>query len=1194
MIPYSDTSIIEDYHVYDYEKKTILFAPWTVGEYTVPLFVTAIGDKAFKNNTDLKSLTLSPSLRSIGSEAFNGCTALTSLTLSPSLRSIGADAFTGCSSLANIYSSVTPAPLINESSFAGLYETTVLNIPEDIIGDYNNPYTNWRLFGSNHLTGVAGGEVFEVDGLKYQYLTDGTARVVASDSYADLSSVSIPASVQIEVEPQEEDAEPQYKTVRVVAVGAGAFAGLENLTDVLIAEGISTIGSIAFKDCKALTGVSLPSTVTEIAPSVFEGCSALSSFDFSGITKIGSAAFTGTLLSSVSLPVASVVDDYAFADNGVSDLALNYGLLERIGSGAFKNSTLKELNLTPDHNLEIGNGAFESSAALATVTLGDNVVSVGNNAFKDCGKLKTLTVGKDVAEIGDNAFAGCIVATLNFVKDGALRRIGSGTFQNLRIRNTLDLPDSLEYIGDRAFYNPAGITKIVLPANRRLTIGSESFSQATRTTEIEFPEVISSIGEGAFKNNACEKLEIKADYIGSEAFIENRKLANLTIKGEGKIGDNAFSELPLLTNVNVTTGFVGKSAFKGCPELTEAYINAEETGTEAFSGCLKMRSVRFGDKVKTIGSSSFSGNTSLSEAHFGLGLEEIGDYAFNKTVIDSLSFPSAPVPDPKIVIGEKCFSNSLRYLSLGNRMKEIKQGLTVEPGADNPTAYVDLGSSIETIGSDDGYISITVHNQALVLPPSLKYIRAYVSADSLIIPASPDELCFKTFGNWAYEGANYYYVNRRFASNSIAFCKSNADIVFGDNKDAEIVLSSSLNSNTSSVMNSVHIGASVKKIDGYSAKRFTFDEGIEEISSITVTDGTQPLRLPASLKKINSMSASTLGELIFTDGDEPVEIAKGISLSGLKSFYMGRDVSESTGFTFEGKTKLESVIVGDKVSKINDNFFKGCTGLTKVVMSDNVSEIGSEAFRGCTGLDILSLSEKVETIGENAYAECNGFSRIVARGMVPPEGAAGFGSDVEDNVPLYVPDEVLDDYANSDLFWFFFDIRGFNDNIVESVETEGEIDTEFSVNSQFNIFDFVKFVIRFFGQVIHKAPLAKAPMRAEAEESPMKYLWFAPKPEIASVDQEGNITINGEGEAEIWAYALDGSDRKVVIGVNKLEEVGDLNKDGVVDATDLQLLINHVLNPSASTVHPAKADLNSDGNVDSADLQHHINKILSK
>ena len=59
---------------------------WEDKEITVPSYynsmpVTAIGDGAFKNNTEITRIVLPIGITSIGSSAFEGCTSITDVTL---------------------------------------------------------------------------------------------------------------------------------------------------------------------------------------------------------------------------------------------------------------------------------------------------------------------------------------------------------------------------------------------------------------------------------------------------------------------------------------------------------------------------------------------------------------------------------------------------------------------------------------------------------------------------------------------------------------------------------------------------------------------------------------------------------------------------------------------------------------------------------------------------------------------------------------------------------------------------------------------------------------------------------------------------------------------------------------------------------------------------------------------------------
>ena len=61
--------------------------------------VTAIGQGAFKNSTDLTGISFSSNIISIGDSAFYNCTNLQSLSLPSSIRTIGENSFNGCTGL---------------------------------------------------------------------------------------------------------------------------------------------------------------------------------------------------------------------------------------------------------------------------------------------------------------------------------------------------------------------------------------------------------------------------------------------------------------------------------------------------------------------------------------------------------------------------------------------------------------------------------------------------------------------------------------------------------------------------------------------------------------------------------------------------------------------------------------------------------------------------------------------------------------------------------------------------------------------------------------------------------------------------------------------------------------------------------------------------------------------------------------
>ncbi|MBQ9371284.1 MAG: leucine-rich repeat domain-containing protein [Thermoguttaceae bacterium] len=89
----------EDGVLFDKNKKTLLYFPNSRESYAIPAGVEIIGDAAFYNCWNLKSVVIPEGVKIIGDFAFGGCHSLANPILPKSLESIGDYAFWGCSNL---------------------------------------------------------------------------------------------------------------------------------------------------------------------------------------------------------------------------------------------------------------------------------------------------------------------------------------------------------------------------------------------------------------------------------------------------------------------------------------------------------------------------------------------------------------------------------------------------------------------------------------------------------------------------------------------------------------------------------------------------------------------------------------------------------------------------------------------------------------------------------------------------------------------------------------------------------------------------------------------------------------------------------------------------------------------------------------------------------------------------------------
>ena len=112
-----------------FNKKKTLLITYPKGKkgtnYDVPDGVSTIGDTAFYESRNLRSITISDGATAIGNEAFHGCSNLTKITIPDSVTSIGDYAFVHCTSLSSI-AIPSAVEVIRNGVFESCYSLTKL------------------------------------------------------------------------------------------------------------------------------------------------------------------------------------------------------------------------------------------------------------------------------------------------------------------------------------------------------------------------------------------------------------------------------------------------------------------------------------------------------------------------------------------------------------------------------------------------------------------------------------------------------------------------------------------------------------------------------------------------------------------------------------------------------------------------------------------------------------------------------------------------------------------------------------------------------------------------------------------------------------------------------------------------------------------------------------------------------------
>lgn len=296
--------------------KNVLFAYCgTDKEYTIPDDITILADACFMYS-GIEKVNFNDSITEISPLCFASCHSLTEFTVPDTIESIGNYAFKDCTNLASVTLGKNVVSLAVEC-FANTKLKTI-HLTDNVASIYGT------FAGCNTLESVTVSEdntcfeadetaLYEVDGI-LSLLTEGKALALYYPQN-DEAVFNIPDDVTA-IYPYAFYYNKYIKTVNckdIFYMGEYSFNGtpIESLNN----NSILFVGDYAFRNCKKLNKIDLSETLY-IGSSAFEGCEALTNVDFSdSISVIGGLAFRNTGLVSVEISGDEVyVEEGAFRD----------------------------------------------------------------------------------------------------------------------------------------------------------------------------------------------------------------------------------------------------------------------------------------------------------------------------------------------------------------------------------------------------------------------------------------------------------------------------------------------------------------------------------------------------------------------------------------------------------------------------------------------------------------------------------------------------------------------------------------------------------------------------------------------------------------------------------------------------------------------------------------------------------------
>lgn len=348
------------------------------GGHNIKSGVRLVANFAFYNCRELKSITITDSVKRIGYGAFYGCCSLESITL-PYVDEnfgyiFGASSYSSNAeflpkSLKTI--AITGGTCICSNAFFGCSQLKNITIPDSVtfIGKDAFRNCNGLIHSSRGIKYVDKWVIdrdYSSNGVTLRDDTKGIADS-AFNSCSWLKSIVIPDSV--------------------TSIGNSAFENCSELTSVVLGRGVTSIGISAFDGCKKLTSINVPESITSIGSYVFNGCSKLTGVTIpEGVVSIGNGAFKNCgELTSLIIP------------EGVTS----------IGYNAFENCRELTRVTIPKSVTSIVSGAFDGCSKLTRVVIPSGITEIESSTFNKCGNLASVTIPDSVISIDDFAFGWC-------------------------------------------------------------------------------------------------------------------------------------------------------------------------------------------------------------------------------------------------------------------------------------------------------------------------------------------------------------------------------------------------------------------------------------------------------------------------------------------------------------------------------------------------------------------------------------------------------------------------------------------------------------------------------------------------------------------------------------------------------------------------------------------------------------------
>ena len=661
-------------------------------------------------------------------------------------------------------------------------------------------------------------------------------------------------------------------------------------------------------------------------------------------------------------------------------------------------------------------------------------------------------------------------------------------------------------------------------------IGEKPFVDEDGNTSIRFEDDDGTIS-GTLKKNTEVVLEFETTSHGGKCgdnltwTLDGNGV--LTISGSGPMTDyssdnsrstapwTAYSPKKLVLNNGITR--IGDYAFYQCHSLTGSLTlpeSLESIGDSAFLACSGITgSLILPSGMSSIGNSAFCRCTGFSG---GLilpnGIVNIGEYAFTWCS----GFTGAlTLPNELLRIGEFAFYGCTGFtddLILPEKLTSI--GASAFYGCTGFGNDLWIPESVTSIGSSAFRNCTNLKTASILCRLTDIYSSSLGYNDDGKIPGF-------TIQGFAYSTAQSYARQRGFDFTLIeeTVLQSGTcgdDLTWSFNTAGTLTITG-----TGAMWNYewCQDGDTVYSSAPWAGLEITdiaLDEGITRIGNCAFLDCRTifaPLSLPSTLQEIGDAAFSgcygLYGELELPESIIAIGACAFQGCEGLTgALNLPSGISYIGSAIFNGCSGLTGTIsIPKNVQYIGDWAFRDCIGFTgKLVVPSNVIVIDEYAFAGCSGIEQAEIPADLQLIGEGAFEDCASLADVYYAGSLNQWNQISIGAN---NAPLL--NATLHCTDSDDI-----DPRPLAQSV--TLWLDGEAAPK---STTIDLNDYP-----------HEMPQLSLTATVLPEEAVQSVTWSSSAPKVATVEEDGRVTVVSPGTAVIKAIATDGSKKTAQISLN--------------------------------------------------------------